>query len=741
MMDVSRQFRPDVAAAERGVPNTSGRFSQTAWYGALAAVVVVVAFLALQGWKRDFRVPISFSSDALVYEMLSKGTADHGWWWVNPSISAPSRFQALAFPSNSNVDQALVWLFSRFTGEIGYYMNCAWIAMLVAAGCSAAFCAVSLGLSRSVAFVVGLLFAFSPYGLYRGIDHFSLAIYLIPFPATAALLAINGRTPEGWLRRILIAGCILIGLNYVYYAFFSVFFLVLAGAAGYISYRSKRVAVFVGICTASVILVSALNLAPSIYVWARDGKPRILRAKTPAESEVYGLKIRQLVSPVFEHSIPPFLKWTEREAAAQFPLETENMISRLGFIPTLGFLVALGGALLWRNSSAFPEELTPAAGRLIVGGLLLATTGGFGSLFALLVSPDIRAYNRIAGFLAFFSLVAAGAGLERFRRFVGERFAWHAGAAATLGAVALFGIYDQAHALQSINRVHARVAQDFGTVEQYVKRLEQLLPPGSAVYQLPFRTYLNDDGIGRMKPYDHARLYLVSHGLRWSYPALSTEQVDYQERLATLAPTALLQNLKNSGFSAVVIDRYGYTDAGSSTSGDFEAALGTGSLISSNERFAAWRLNGPIAVPAAAPPVTTSVVPAQSAATASCGGPPLLNVDVVGGVRAPFVGKDVRVKPGNTLEIAGWAVDQTSSAPAGGVEIAIDGKHVVPASYGIARADVAAYFKQEAYRPTGFSAVAPAALLEPGYHTLVVRALSPDRKCFREGPPIQFEVR
>src|SRR5690242_11963285 len=79
----------------------------------LGLAVISIYFLALDGVHRDFSVPLSFSNDSLVYEMLAKGTMDYGWWWTNPSLSAPYEFHALAFPSNSNVDQVIVWFVSR----------------------------------------------------------------------------------------------------------------------------------------------------------------------------------------------------------------------------------------------------------------------------------------------------------------------------------------------------------------------------------------------------------------------------------------------------------------------------------------------------------------------------------------------------------------------------------------------------------------------------------------------------
>src|SRR5437868_405859 len=93
---------------------------------AQAALVFVVLFLWLDGPHRDLRVPFHFSGDALEYLMQVKGTIDHGWWWFNGHVSAPGTFAQVAYPSNTNVDQALVWLVHLFTRDAGLCLNLTW---------------------------------------------------------------------------------------------------------------------------------------------------------------------------------------------------------------------------------------------------------------------------------------------------------------------------------------------------------------------------------------------------------------------------------------------------------------------------------------------------------------------------------------------------------------------------------------------------------------------------------------
>ena len=88
-----------------------------------ALLIAAALYLFLGGWQRDFGVPLGFSSDTLWFLMQSKSTLDNGWWWSNPRLGAPFAFDALAYPSNSNVDQSIVWMVGRFVSQPAAVVN------------------------------------------------------------------------------------------------------------------------------------------------------------------------------------------------------------------------------------------------------------------------------------------------------------------------------------------------------------------------------------------------------------------------------------------------------------------------------------------------------------------------------------------------------------------------------------------------------------------------------------------
>jgi phosphoglycerol transferase len=692
--------------------------------GQAILTAVVLYFFVLDGRHRDIRVPFHFSIDTLQALMQSKSTLDNGWWWSNSMLGAPFTFDALAFPANSNVDQAIVWVVGRFIGNPLAAVNVAWMVMVVLSGLTATWCMRKLGASTVSSMVAGTLFALSPYALYRNLGHFWLVIYLVPFPCTAALLLASGRPPERWFWKGcggLIAGCVLLSFDYVYYPFFACFCIGIAALAGCLTHRDARILGAGAICVALIASGTLLNLAPSLYSWSRHGRPIILHDKTPAESEVYGLKIRQLITPLRHHVFAPFRNFAEREAAAQFPLETENVTSRLGLVGTLGFLGLLGLLFVPGATDRLNNRKTLlGASQLTIAAVLLATIGGFGSLFALAVSPEIRAYNRICPFIEFFALTAIALAMDSL-------FKTRHGRIVAAVTVLALGLIDQRTAGVNVRVAYAGIAAEIPPLETFVRQLESRLPDRAMVLQLPFRTYLNDEGIARMGTYDHLRLYLVSHKIRWSYPALSNDQVRWQQAAARLDPRDLPSRMAAEGFAAMVIDRYGYGDGGFAVIAATIAGASDARILAQNGRYIALDIRR-----SEAPgPATTAL--------AACPGTVLAAIDQIGVISASLQGDRLHVPGSHEFSPTGWAVDQRTGQASKDVDVLID-RRIFRSVYGIFRDDVALYFKRDAYLPTGFTAAIPMEGFSKGRHALALRVVAPDGTCYYQTPTVGLVV-
>ena len=707
-----------------------------------AALIAVLLYFLLEVWQRDLRVPLAFTSDTLWYLMQSKSTVDNGWWWWNPRLGAPLGLDEVAYPSNSTVDQALVRLVSLVIPNAIAAVNVTWALLVVASGLSATWCMRTLGASTLSAMVGGTLFALTPYALYRNVDHFALVIYLVPFACAAALWLANGEPHQTWGRTgraVILTGCALLGLNYVYYAFFGSFCIAAAALIGYLSSRDRRLLASGALCVAIIAGSTFVNLMPSFYSWQQNGRPLVLRDKVPAESEVFGLKIRQLVSPVFPHVFTPFNGWVEREAAARFPHDNENWNSRLGIVGTLGFLGLL--AVLFVPDSALRRAppVLRAASRLTLAALLLATVGGFGSVFNLIVSPDIRAYNRISPFIAFFSMVAVIAAIDQF-----FQARWTRLAAATV--ILVLGVSDQGQATRQLNARYASIAAEISSLNSFVGALERALPTDAMVFQLPLRIYMSESDFGRMKQYDHFKPYLASQTLRFSYPSMSNEQVRWQQAAARLDLRTLSSRVEAQGFSAILVDRYGYEDAGAAVTDGLLRIFGTERVIAATDRFVAVNISKLPGREASGGDPSALETVALTLSLAPCGGQPLVNVakvedqvDQIGESRAPFGDTGARIHSSIDSKVSGWAVDHPNRAPASGVDLVID-RMVFPSSYGAHRNDVAQFFRRPSYRDTGFNATIPAHAIAAGEHWLSLRVVSSQGSCYYQSPSVRLTV-
>src|SRR5205823_2616769 len=209
-------------------------------------------------------------------------------------------------------------------------------------------------------------------------------------------------------------------------------------------------------------------------------------ARNYTEAEIYGLKIAQLLLPINGHRIE---RWAELKARYHLnPLTNENQNSALGVMGSIGFLF-LVGRLLYRKTETIPQAAESGIGLLNhlsvlnASAVLLATIGGLSSLFALLISPQIRGYNRISVYIAFFSFFAVVLLLERFLQQYAQSWRWRAIFCVCLALLLPLGVLDQTtkRPLPDYSATKAQYLHD----AVFISKIEASVPPGAMIFQLP----------------------------------------------------------------------------------------------------------------------------------------------------------------------------------------------------------------------------------------------------------------
>jgi phosphoglycerol transferase len=368
------------------------------------------------------------------------------------------------------------------------------------------------------------------------------------------------------------------------------FFFLVAGLACAVRERRLGPLVASGMLVTVVSCGLAVNMLPFMSFKSREGVNLMVAKRIPAEAEVYGLKMTELFLPVSGHRLRELRRLKERYVTATAMPLVNDFGSGLGIVGVIGLVFVLGVVLFRpRPRDAFTDgrenALTPTAlGGLIVCGLLLGAIGGLGSLFALYVSPMIRCYDRIGIYLSFMALFGAALLLDGAARLLG-RAGWmgRVGEAVLCGLVLVGGLFDQTRSAdvppyKALKAEHASVCG-------FVAALERALPPGAMVLQLPFIHFPEAGSVNGMSDYDHLRMYVNSHSLRWSHGAVKGRfGSDLLSRLCEAPIEQTLERFAVMGYQGIHIDRRGYADHGQAIEARLSALLGVRPVVSAEGR-------------------------------------------------------------------------------------------------------------------------------------------------------------
>ncbi len=574
-------------------------------YAGAAALSLIAATSLLELRKANLRVPFEYRGDALYYSSAIKSIVEHGWFWTNPRVAAPGGLQLYDYPNLAHESFHLLTIkaMSIFSGDWALLLNLYFLAGFPLITLSAMAVFRRLGIGWGAATAGGLLYSFLPSRLIKGEGHIFLdTFYQVPL-AVLVLLWICGEAPPFWeavrepppstgrwsraraARAAFALGVCLLGASTSsYYAYFTVCLLVVAGIWASVEHRSWRNVIAAGVLATTIVAGMAVNALPSIiYQWRHGPNPADVGHRGAEESELYGMKIAQLLLPTTEHRIRALrqFKWQYDITA---PFVGENGLTSLGFVTSIGFLALLATLVLRRRSRPAPgDEVMRAFAVLNLSAVLLGTMGGFGALIAYLGFPQIRTYSRLVVFIAFFSLFPVLRVLDRLAR------ARPIAGQLVLVLVLVLGLLDQT--TPAAVREYSRERQEFVSDRKFVRQLETLVARDDMIFELPHVDF--PEGVRRVQldSYDLLRPYLHSSTLRWSLPTMRGRGDDaFVRNTSERQPDQMLETLAQVGYAGIFINRKGYADNGAAVEGGFRPLLGTAPLVSDDGRFSFFSL-------------------------------------------------------------------------------------------------------------------------------------------------------
>ncbi len=558
------------------------------WRTAVAAIgvgiaSVAIAAWALKLWRADLALPLRYGpiDDTKFYLALVKNVIDGGWWPHTTSLGAPYGSQLLDFPQGGdNLNLALIWLFGRFSANAALVTNLFYLATFALASMSCFAVFRALGTSRAAAAVGAVLFSLLAYHFFRGESHLLLsAYYAVPLSCYLFLRLLDGRglftrraagrRLSGWATAttlVTVGMCLVIGSDSLYYATFAVVMLV-GGVLGALLARRGRVAVSGLMAILLITLTVGVNLSPSLVYQLRHGaNSQIVRS--PAQDEAHGLKLTNLVLPAPNGRIGLFNRASAKYDNAVSPGYCEACYASLGTVGTVGFawlaLIALA-ALVGAAGALGARPLARRASAGVLIAFAVAALGGVSSLLEFFVTPDIRGWNRMSVFIAFFALLAVVHLLDLLATRLRRRRRGMALWSAALVAVLAFGIYDQTS--DYFVPDYGTDAFEYHSDDAFVKAIQSTMPAGASIFQLPYVPYPEgypttvDQQLvtSYATSYEQLRGYLHSTTLRWSYGATKGRSSDWAAQLAAKPVQLVVPAAAAAGFDGLWLEPDGYS--------------------------------------------------------------------------------------------------------------------------------------------------------------------------------------
>jgi phosphoglycerol transferase len=589
--------------------------SGTAFYASLALVSTALAIWVTGLSTHAWGIPLAYAGDALAGGAQFKAVLETGWYETNPALGAPFGQVMHDFPVADNFQFVCARIAGLFTDQWAVAYNATYLITFPLAALAAADFFRVVGTSRTAAFGFGLLFAFAPYHFLRGISHLSLSQYfVVPLVAGLAIKVLvdkplwvrrgagDRRNPVSWVTGTTVITLLVLlvtGSTSSYYAVFGLLFLF--AAALVVAVRGQvRAALGAAVAMVGLIGVMLANMLPDI-LYAHGRLPAAAGfIRTPQESELYALKLAALVFPTNWSRIGPLDEW-RITYDTDFPLLSEQPV--LGMVAAMGFLfllaVPVARMMGWRaHHRGGAHNSYDSLAYLTFVGFLFGTVGGLGTIFAVVVSPDIRAWNRISICLMLFALAGAALLVDGGARRLVDRLAsgWAAWARTSTAlimclVIVSFGLFDQV-APRPWDQWRAE-RTEWANDKAYARAVEDRVPPGTAIFQLPFLAFPESPPAHEMTDYDPLRPYLHASGLEWSYGGLrGRPSADWAEKTAARPPAAMLVALGSSGFGGVHVDRYGYpgrdTDA---LEDELASILDTKPITSPDDRYAFYDMS------------------------------------------------------------------------------------------------------------------------------------------------------
>ncbi|GGI46236.1 hypothetical protein GCM10008018_16110 [Paenibacillus marchantiophytorum] len=515
-------------------------------YGYFFVLIFTVFILMILLKGSDLRIPFTYGGDSILNSLWVKSIIYNGWYLHNDYVGAPKGLDMNDFAMADTFHLLIIKIITSFTSNYALALNLYYLLTYPLVACTSFYSFRQFKISLPFAITASIIFAFLPYHYLRGESHLFLASYYM-IPLIVVMIFWIWRqelTKKKIIMSIIISA--VVSSTGIYYAYFSCIFLAFVASYVFLTSRKKRVLLIPVILIGVIMIGGILNLSPTLIYQFNNGKNLAVAKRSPAEAEIYALKITHLLMPAESHRFSKF-KTIAQKYNEQAPLSNENKFASLGIIGSMGFII-----LLLSLFSRWKDENIQKLGYLNLVALLLASIGGFGAIIASFFS-EIRGYNRISVFIAYFSILTIFLLIDKIKK-----LSFPMKSVFSL-ILLFFCILDQTNNAFSMQTDAIR--QAFVKDKSYFQRIEESIPNESMIFQLPYIPFPEHPPVVNMTDYDHLRAYLQTKNLRWSYGAMKGRVADdWIKNEANKPLKEMVNDIVIAGFKGIYINRNGYQD-------------------------------------------------------------------------------------------------------------------------------------------------------------------------------------
>jgi hypothetical protein len=523
-------------------------------------VVLVWALAQNRLSPKSWSVPISYGADSTFVLGCIKAASEFDYLpFCSRSISrlgAPYAANWNDFPMFEVIPIFLMGMLARWFGlavaaNLGIVLSHLTSALAFYVSCRL------LRFRREWSAAAALLWAFSFYHITRSEGHLPLCFdYTVPLGIVCCwLLAAGKRIRLGDGVFWLCAGtALLLGIGNPYNLSMWLQFLFLGLGWRLLVHRRKSDlvvgAVLLAVAASGFLLANANTIS---YQLGHGPNPAgVLRGYK--QLELYALKPLELVLPPWQHRLA-FLGDIARNYSMDAWVKGELFSPYLGVVGLCALVwLAVEFGLRAASLTRIPRRL-PSHAPLCLWVLLYSAVGGLNCLVGLVFGiMYFRGSNRYSIFILALALFFLVSRMSRIVR------GWSRAASSGLAAfVATVGLLDQipARATSKLATLSTEVQND----QRFCQALEDKLPPGAMIYQLPLMNFVEADPIRDCAPYEHLRPYLWSRRLRLSFGSVQGRPRDeWQQDVAALPLDQGVKQLERYGFSGLYLNRKAYAD-------------------------------------------------------------------------------------------------------------------------------------------------------------------------------------